>query len=1099
MQDGGVMASEFVELSGDQLKSIAVNAAFLWERAGQAIPPVRPAPLQEETESRLKKWLEVTAEGDRELFEKRLSFDGLDLNTARSLLEGVKVLPGMEAPQWTAVLNEVLRKTPGFRPLGPGPELLEKCVFLDEDEPLPFEELLLPFIDVARDRIVAATMGKYRCLADKARASLERSLLQRLSFLSARVLLVEFRTFLACRQMFEQSCLGSPSSNDSREDYLRFVKATYEKSWAPLFEEYSVLSRLMATVLILWVEAVGEFLERFEEDLPELRTAFLSRGEPGIIANVRTGFSDPHNGGRTVLLIEFDSGTKVVYKPRSLDLDIHYFRLVDWLNGLEQTLSLRSLKIVSRRSYGWVEFVDNSACRDEEDVRRYYLRTGQFLCLVYALNGKDFHFENLVACGEHPVPVDLETIYHHLALSPAEDTDLTDAVSELLRDSVLATHLLPNPVKSPGQYIDISGLTHSAEDEYELLTWKNVNTDGMDYSYEIVKSQFSENMPRFNEKYASPDDHVEEIAAGFRQMYRLLAEHKGILLAESSPLHQVFRQEARFVFRDTIFYVSVLKNASRPDYLRDGVDHSIQLDILARHLLKSKWKGKPEPWPLIREELEALWRRDIPRFAAFGERSSLTKQSGEILLDCFPDSAWDRAQRKIRSFGEKDLEWQILLIKGSMDARYAKRLASYQSPERHADGRDAISLLTKEELLASAVAVAREIQEVAIYSEKGEPSWLVLEYLPGAEQFALRAVKYDLYSGRCGIALFFAALERALPGLGYREMAYSTLTLARRWLGCAEVREIESLGIGGLVGLPSIAYTLARIGTFFNDADLLEEARCAFLRISKEQIDSDSVLDVIGGSAGAILCLLACHKVLGAEEILDKAVACGRHLLAKREGNKSGFRVWPTLGKKHLTGFSHGAAGIAYALLKLYRETGERKFYDAALEGINFESHEFVPEKNNWPDHREWNEKGSKETGPNFSVSWCHGAPGIGLARLGALDVMDSQSIRNDIRCALITTGQSGALQKDHLCCGNAGLAETLLVAGGKLHDPGWTRKALRIMSSIAVRVKGSSIGGVTFRNGLCVPSLFQGAAGVGYQFLRLSCPDKTPSVLLLE
>ena len=68
MQDGGVMASEVVEMSGDQLKSIAVSAAFLWERAGQAIPPVCPGPLQEETESKLKKWLEVTAEGDRELF-----------------------------------------------------------------------------------------------------------------------------------------------------------------------------------------------------------------------------------------------------------------------------------------------------------------------------------------------------------------------------------------------------------------------------------------------------------------------------------------------------------------------------------------------------------------------------------------------------------------------------------------------------------------------------------------------------------------------------------------------------------------------------------------------------------------------------------------------------------------------------------------------------------------------------------------------------------------------------------------------------------------------------------------------------------------------
>jgi lantibiotic modifying enzyme len=232
--------------------------------------------------------------------------------------------------------------------------------------------------------------------------------------------------------------------------------------------------------------------------------------------------------------------------------------------------------------------------------------------------------------------------------------------------------------------------------------------------------------------------------------------------------------------------------------------------------------------------------------------------------------------------------------------------------------------------------------------------------------------------------------------------------------------------------------------------------------------------------------------------ILDKAEAFGCHLLEKREANKSGFRAWPTLDKRHLTGFSHGAAGIAFALLRLYRETGEGKYYDAAQEAINFENHLFAPGKNNWPDHMELKGKGEKETGPSFSLGWCRGAPGIGLARLGALDILDSQNIRNDIRCALITTDQMDTLPRDHLCCGNAGLTEALLVAGIKLHDPEYARKAVRIMSDINGRIKRGSTG-VTFRNGFYSPSLFQGAAGVGYQFLRLACPDKIPSVLLLE
>ncbi|MBI4796457.1 MAG: type 2 lantipeptide synthetase LanM [Deltaproteobacteria bacterium] len=1009
--------------------------------------------------------------------------------------------PAIELPPWTGVLNEVLRKMPALRPVVLEPKLSGIYKFLNQDAPIAFEELLLPFLEVAREKLHAATSGKYHSLAEKARAHLERALLQRLAGISSRVLLVEFRTFVACQQMWGGGNLPSRRGNEAREEYLNFVKDTYGKGWAPLFQEYCVLARLLATALLQWVEATGEFLERLAGDLPEIHTIFLGEKDAGNIAAVQTDLADPHNGGRTVILVEFDSGAKVVYKPKSLDLDIQYFRFIDWLNGLEQTLPLRCLKIINRGSYGWVECVENLACQSEEEARRYYRRSGMFLCLIYALNGMDFHFENLVACGEHPVPVDLETIYHHVAENPAADPELTDAVAQRLGDSVLRTHLLPNPVKLHGRYFDISGLTRSAEeeDDFELLTWKNVNTDAMDYSYQKIKPQFAANLPKLKGKYLSPDNYLDEIVEGFRQMYRLLLDHQEVLLAAGSPLHQVFCQEARFIFRATTIYLSILKNAINPDYLRDGVDFTIQLEALARYFLKAKGKEKPKLWPLMREEIEALWQMDVPRFAAPGDRNSLILKSGEVLSDCFQDSAWNLVQKKIRGFGEEDLKWQVSLIKGSMDGRDAKRLTSHLPAQQQDTDDDSASFLSKKELLANAVAVAREIEKAAIYSEKQEPSWLVLEYLPGADQFALRSVKYDLYNGRCGIALFLAALEKALPGSGYRQMAYATLALVRRWLERAGTKEIESLGLGGLVGIPSVVYSLARIGAFLGDAGLLAEARRAASWITKKQIDSDAALDVIGGSAGTILCLLACHEAAGGEEILDKAVACGRHLLATREADKSGFHTWPTLGKKHLTGFSHGAAGIAYALLKLYQKTGEREFYEAAADGVNFESHEFAPEENNWPDHREFKEKGRGPSGPVFMVAWCHGAPGIGLARLGALNLMDSPNIRKDIQSALITTSRGGVLPRDHICCGNAGLAETLLMAGLKLADPGWTQEALRIMSKLVLRAKRRGSIGVTFRSGFFNPSLFQGAAGVGYQFLRLACPDIIPSVLLLE
>jgi type 2 lantibiotic biosynthesis protein LanM len=372
---------------------------------------------------------------------------------------------------------------------------------------------------------------------------------------------------------------------------------------------------------------------------------------------------------------------------------------------------------------------------------------------------------------------------------------------------------------------------------------------------------------------------------------------------------------------------------------------------------------------------------------------------------------------------------------------------------------------------------------------------LVLKFLPEAEQFALRAIEFDLYNGRCGLALFFAAMEKLLPNSGYGQNAYATLAIVRRWLKKADAKEAESLGIGGLVGIPALAYTLLRSGTLLGDGNLIEEARKTALIIEQKQIKDDRLLDVLGGSAGAILCLLACYQAVGDSQILAKATACGDHLLACREENSSGFSVWPTLGKRHLTGFSHGAAGISYALLKLYQATGEKEYFVAAQMGIDFEDHEFDAAKNNWPDHREYKESSSLE----FMTGWCHGAPGIGLARLGGVSIFDSSNIRRDIQAALTTINHCGLLPRDHICCGNAGLIETMLVAGEKLANPESTEDAMQMAAKVLARAKRKGAFGVVFRNGFFNPSLFQGAAGVGYQLLRLASPNEIPSVLLLE
>ena len=141
---------------------------------------------------------------------------------------------------------------------------------------------------------------------------------------------------------------------------------------------------------------------------------------------------------------------------------------------------------------------------------------------------------------------------------------------------------------------------------------------------------------------------------------------------------------------------------------------------------------------------------------------------------------------------------------------------------------------------------------------------------------------------------------------------------------------------------------------------------------------------MIDGSAGAIAVLLNL-------QLVEAASTHGDLLLSEACRNDKGWS-WKTIPSvRNLTGFSHGASGIAWALLELYNVTGEARFRDAALEAFRYERHCFNPTEQNWPDFRD------RQT--SFPVYWCHGAAGIALVttheKLLADAFQDSNPFRN--------------------------------------------------------------------------------------------------------
>jgi lantibiotic modifying enzyme len=315
-------------------------------------------------------------------------------------------------------------------------------------------------------------------------------------------------------------------------------------------------------------------------------------------------------------------------------------------------------------------------------------------------------------------------------------------------------------------------------------------------------------------------------------------------------------------------------------------------------------------------------------------------------------------------------------------------------------------------------------------------------------------------------------LEKVVPGSG-AAMARGALSPLRRYIGKADPKRLARDGytIGAATGAGSFVYALTRCAQLLGDSELLDDARTAARTISDEWIAADDALDVMSGAAGAATALLALYRATGDDEVLASAVRCGAHLLAKRR--------WT------MTGLSHGAAGISLALFRLAAATGDARFLDAAREGIAFEDSLFDAEEGNWPDLRYKHR--------SFMNAWCHGAAGIGMARLASAAIEKTPSICRDFDVARAAVLREGAAAKDGLCCGALGRAE-LLVA---LHDD----RAIGHASAVVERARVSGGYRLSGRSGADFfdPSLFQGLAGIGYELLRIARPAEVASVLIWE
>ncbi|MFF3437075.1 type 2 lanthipeptide synthetase LanM family protein [Streptosporangium sp. NPDC002721] len=1090
------------------------------DRTGGDIPAGRaPESAGETARWRLREWRNAHGLLESGQFDRRLAAAGLTVEELTALLdEEPAALAGRTArPDWAVQAAESIAAARAT----PRAEAVAGADGIPAGE--GFAAIVAPFAEGALRRLGDALDACGPTVqADTLLAAWGTELRQLLVAPASRTLVLELNVMRVSRR------LEGATPEERFADFVRWFGRP--EALAALCEEYPVLARMLAQTADRFAAGRIEMLARYAEDRPYIVRTLLGGADPGPLMEVEGG-GDTHQGGRAVSLLTFGSGARVVYKPRPQAVHRHFNDALAWLDERVEGLDLIRLAVLDRGPYGWVEFAPHLPCRDREEVARYYHRLGALLALLHALDGADFHCENLIACGDRPVLVDLEALLHPLVPGAGIERLMDDPAALALESSVNRSGLLPELMVGESGVIDLSGMGGDKDAVLPMKTptWAGQGTDEMRLVRENLVFPGVRNRPRLGEDEADPADHLDDLLAGFGRGYEAIVADAPALVR---LLTTFSGDEVRVVPRATRTYGKLMMESTHPDVLRHGLDRDRVLDYLWAITYGDRTRER-----LIAHEAEDLWAGDIPIFTTRPGSRDLWSSGGVRIPDVLPEPSLSRAVRKVLCMGREDRARQEWIIRASMVTRDRSGLAALATGTTPPTPTPTLAVGTTPPAPTSApavgttpsalavgatppgpaptsaspaappdearlIAAARDVADLidrhtCSSGPGGRVNWLGLELIED-KYWRSQPLSWDLYGGYPGVALFLAQCAAVTGEERYADLARRAVAPLAR---LADDPPEEGV-MGAFTGLGGVAYTLTHLAALLDDPVLARPVE-DLVEACAKAAGQDEALDVIVGGAGTLATMLAIHQVTGSPAAWRAAEACAERLLATAVPTGAGV-AWhtPMSGERPLTGFSHGAGGIGWALRRYAEAGGDPRARDTALAAFAYESEHYRPDLRGWPDYRQG------QGGDDMLHAWCHGAPGIGLSRIGGPapehldrtpdqhpDRTPDQHPDRDLDRALAAEAARGPMTNHSLCHGELGNLELLVQLR---HRPEAAEllatRTAHLLDDLARRGPRCGAPGAA-----PTPGLMNGLAGIGYGLLRLALPDRVPSVLLLD
>ena len=444
---------------------------------------------------------------------------------------------------------------------------------------------------------------------------------------------------------------------NSREEYLFFCNeiAGRIEFIDYCFERYPELYRCVKEKIQFSTDYFQEVMENFERDNRDI-SKIICKKEVNKIIKIDGAMGDTHCRGKHVLKLTLDTGEQILYKPHSLRNEVIFSELLQWLarrTGFDQ----KQYEVLSRETYGWSKIVEYRECKSQEEVQRFYQRLGVQLFLAYILNTRDLHCENLIAAGEYPVLIDLESLVSYT--KEEKRSKVQAKIVEKLQESVLCTGILPvYHWDRNGEGIDVSAIGGGGKQRspFRVPQVKSPETSDMFLGYTYPVMEETQNRVSLFGKKICPDQYMGEVLEGFEKAYQVVLNDKDEF--RDMVMEELKLSKSRYIHADTQKYSMLLSASYHPSLLKSEEDrYRFFMDFYGEENLTEEERRIAE------EEIHSMMQGDIPYFEYSVNDRNIWNGEGKKVGVYLKREPLENIQQKINRLTKRDLEKQKQYIK----------------------------------------------------------------------------------------------------------------------------------------------------------------------------------------------------------------------------------------------------------------------------------------------------------------------------------------------------------------------------------------------------------------------------------------------------